>query len=254
VIGAGLTLPRAGLYVRVSTSEQSTDGQVAALEGFAHRLGWPIPCVYRDDGISGVLDNRPALDLLRADVRAGNVQAVLATKLDRLGRSVLGVQRFFEEVEGAGCRVIVTEQGYDTAASSPSGRLLRNVLADLAEFERELILERTRAGVSRARSRGVRFGRKPKALDKDRLERVRSLRAGGASIRRIAQVVGLPKSRVERLLRAHRPKYPPLEQGLSVREEPGGVPQGPSSGTPPSRRSSTSLPVTGGVYTSDRES
>ena len=223
------TTPRVALYVRVSTSDQSTDVQVSALEEYARRLGWRFPCVYRDDGISGVLDNRPALDLLRADVRAGNVRVVLSTKLDRLGRSVLGVQRFFEEVEGAGARVIVTEQGYDSNSSSPSARLLRNVLTDLAEFERELILERTRAGLARARAKGVRFGRKPKPVDRDRLARVHALKRAGLSIRGIAQQVGLPRSRVDRLLR--RPESPPLGSGPETREEPGVVPEGSGSGT-----------------------
>lgn len=211
---------RAGIYVRVSTTEQSSDAQVSQLEGYVARMGWPRPCLYRDDGISGVLDNRPGLDLLREDLRTGNVGTVVATKLDRLGRSVLGVLGFFDECDRLGVRVVVTDQGFDT--STPAGRLMRNVLAALAEFERELILERTKTGIERARKKGVRFGRKPKPLPDGGREWLLTLRREGRSIREIAETVHISRSRVERLLRPPTvSKLPPPPGPLPSDRGPG---------------------------------
>jgi DNA invertase Pin-like site-specific DNA recombinase len=204
-------LQRCAIYARVSTSEQSSAPQVEQLRAHAARLGWEVPdsLVFTDNGISGIRDNRPALDRLRVAMRSGQVDTVLATKLDRLGRSVIGVLNFFEEAESAGVRIVVVDQGFDT--STPTGRLTRNLLASIAEFERELIRERRAGGVARARARGVRFGRKPTPVGPGTLERIRTMRAGGASIRTIAQYVGIARSRITRILAAV-PNVPPSNQ------------------------------------------
>lgn len=193
--------PRVGLYARVSTSEQTTNLQVRDLLAYAERQGWVVPPELRftDDGISGVRDNRPALDRLRSLIRSGKVEIVMATKLDRLGRSVLGVLTFYEECEAAKVRVIVTDQGFDT--STPVGRLTRGILLELASFERDLIVERTQAGIARARAKGVRFGRPPKETAPGTVEKIAELRAAGRSWREIAQHVRVTQSRARRLLR-----------------------------------------------------
>jgi DNA invertase Pin-like site-specific DNA recombinase len=193
--------PRVSLYARVSTTEQSTELQVRDLLAYAERQGWAVPTQLRfiDEGISGVRDNRPALDRLRVLVRAGKVEIVLATKLDRLGRSVLGVLTFYEECDAAKVRVIVTEQGFDTSTSV--GRLTRGILLELASFERDLIVERTQAGIARARAKGVRFGRPPKDTAPGTAAKIAELRAAGRSWREIAQHVRVTQSRARRLFR-----------------------------------------------------
>ena len=149
-------MTRAAVYARVSTKEQSTEAQVSQLTAYCQARGWPDVAVFRDDGISGIRDNRPELDRLRERLASGEFDTIVVSKMDRLGRSLGMILRFWDDAEAAGARVIVIDQGIDT--STPSGRLQRNMLAALAEFERELILERTRAGVARARALGKKFG------------------------------------------------------------------------------------------------
>ena len=150
-------MTRVALYARVSTKEQSTEAQVGQLTAYCQARGWAEVAVFRDDGISGVRDNRPELDRLRERIASGEFDTIVVSKMDRLGRSLGMILRFWDDAEAAGARVIVIDQGIDT--STPSGRLQRNMLAALAEFERELILERTQAGIARARALGKKFGR-----------------------------------------------------------------------------------------------
>ncbi len=145
-------MTRVALYARVSTKEQSTEAQVGQLTAYCQARGWTEVAVFRDDGISGVRDNRPELDRLRERLASGEFDTIVVSKMDRLGRSLGMILRFWDDAEAAGARVIVIDQGIDT--STPSGRLQRNMLAALAEFERELILERTQAGIARARRSG----------------------------------------------------------------------------------------------------
>ncbi len=156
-------MTRAAIYARVSTDDQSCDLQVDQLSAFARSQGWEAH-IFRDDGVSGVRDNRPELDKLREAMRRREVDVVLVTKIDRLGRSVQMILRFWEEAEALGVRVRVHDQGIDT--STAAGRFQRDMLAALAEFERELILERTRAGIQRARNLRKKFGR-PRTIPDD---------------------------------------------------------------------------------------
>ena len=207
---------RAALYARVSTAEQSTDAQVERLTRASLERGLGDPLVFRDDGISGVRDNRPELDKLRSLIKEGRVGAVLVTKMDRLGRSLGMILRFWDECDAAGVRIIVSDQAIDT--STPAGRLQRNMLGALAEFERELILERTQAGVARARAAGKRFGRPPKITEDQRAE-IRSRLSNGQSSRTVSMAMKIPASTVRWLWRQARvasppaPGTPPLPRG-----------------------------------------
>jgi DNA invertase Pin-like site-specific DNA recombinase len=196
----------AAVYARVSTSEQRTDAQVDRLVAACHERGLGDPLVFRDDGISGVRDNRPQLDRLRELIRLGQISVVVVTKIDRLGRSLGMILRFWDEADAAGVRVVVTDQGIDT--STAAGRLQRNMLGALAEFERELILERTQAGIARARAAGKRFGRPPKYADTLREEILRRL-SNGESSRSVSSALKVPAGTVRWMWRAARAETPP---------------------------------------------
>jgi DNA invertase Pin-like site-specific DNA recombinase len=198
-------MTRAAVYARVSTKEQSTESQVGQLTAYCHARGWPDVAVFRDDGISGIRDNRPELDRLRERLASGDFDTIVVSKMDWLGRSLGMILRFWDDVEAAGPRVIVTDQGTDTP--TPSGRLQRNMLAALAEFERELILERTQAGVARARALGKKFGA-PRRIPEQVARDVQARRAAGERLRQISQRMNLKLGAVRSVLKRDRPPPP----------------------------------------------
>jgi len=189
---------RVAIYARVSTREQSTETQVAELAAYCQSRGWTDVAVFRDDGISGIRDNRPELDQLRERMLHGEFSSIVVSKMDRLGRSLGMILRFWDEADAAGVRVIVIDQGIDT--STPAGRLQRNMLAALAEFERELILERTRAGIARARALGKKFGA-PRKISEAVAREVRDRRGRGESLRLISQRMNIKLGGVRSVLR-----------------------------------------------------
>jgi DNA invertase Pin-like site-specific DNA recombinase len=142
---------------------------------------------------------RPALDALLTSARRREVDVVACTKLDRLARSVRHLCNLSSELEAWGVDLVVVDQGIDT--SSPTGRLLFHTLAAVAEFERDLVSERTRAGVEAARRRGAVFGR-PRVLDAAAKRRVGRLRRSGHSIREIASLLGVSASTVARQVKS----------------------------------------------------
>lgn len=210
-------MTRVAIYARVSTKEQSTGAQVAQLTSYCQARGWPDAAVFRDEGISGVRDNRPELDRLRQRMAAGEFDTIVVSKMDRLGRSLGMILRLWDEADAAGVRVIVIDQGIDT--STPAGRLQRNMLAALAEFERELILERTRAGIARARALGKKFGA-PRRISEAVASEVRNRRARGESLRMISQRMNLKLGAVRSVLRRDRLSLPaPFGSSGPVRAE-----------------------------------
>ncbi len=198
-------MSRVAIYARVSTKEQTTETQVAQLTAYCQARGWTDVAVFRDDGISGVRDNRPELDKLRERMRHGEFESVVVSKMDRLGRSLGMILRFWDDADAAGVRVIVIDQGIDT--STPAGRLQRNMLAALAEFERELILERTQAGVARARALGKKFGA-PRKIPESVAREVRARRERGESLRMISQRMNLKLGGVRSVLKRDRGRSP----------------------------------------------
>ena len=196
---------RAAIYARVSTEDQSCDLQVERLTHYCLSRGWSNPEVFRDDGISGVRDNRPQLDRLRAKMAEGEVSTVVVTKMDRLGRSLGMILRFWDEAVTAGSAIVVVDQSIDT--STPSGRLQRNMLAALAEFERDTIYERTKAGIDRARRAGKKFGR-PRTIPEDVRALIVERSLAGQKPREISIALKVKASTVRSILVSA--KSPPL--------------------------------------------
>lgn len=138
-------------YVRVSTQDQNPDSQTDALEG--------VGCdkIFIDHA-SGKLAKRPALSDALGYLRDGDT--LIVTKLDRLGRSVRNLKEIADQLEQQGIALKALSQGIDT--TTPGGRLFFHMLAAIAEFEHDLIVERTQEGLSAARARGRSGGRRPK--------------------------------------------------------------------------------------------
>ena len=153
---------RVAIYCRCSTTEQSVDPQLDVLRKYAEAWELEIVGEYKDVGVSGTRDRRNGLDALVKDARKRCFDAVACVKLDRMARSVRHLTTMAAELESLGVDLIAVDQSLDT--STPSGRLLFHVLGAIAEFERDLIVERTKAGVESARRRGRHPGR-PKALE-----------------------------------------------------------------------------------------
>jgi putative DNA-invertase from lambdoid prophage Rac len=146
------------LYVRTSTSDQDGQAQLHALRRATDARGWTVAREFLDLGHSGAKASRPALDELRRAAKAGEVRAVMIVGLDRLGRSLRELLVLLDELNAAGCAVISLREAIDL--TTPTGRLLVHLIAALAEFERELIRERVRAGIARVRATGkTRSGR-----------------------------------------------------------------------------------------------
>ena len=191
-------MKRAALYLRVSTDQQTTENQRRILNEVAERSGWTIVHVF-DDQISGAKsrDQRPGYDALLRAIHRREVDMVAAFAVDRLGRSLGDLVAFLSDIQARGCDLYLHQQNVDT--STPSGRMLFQMLAVFAEFERAIITTRINAGLDRARSKGVRLGRKPIApID---LDKVRTALARGGSIRVVAKQTGFSTATVQRVKR-----------------------------------------------------
>jgi DNA invertase Pin-like site-specific DNA recombinase len=175
-------------YARVSTQDQDLSGQLTALKAAGAET------IFREK-VSGVRADRPQLAKLMASLRKGDV--VLVTKLDRLGRSTRELLDLIDRIDKAGALFkSLGDPLFDTTTSQ--GRLLVTMLAAIAEFERELIRERTGEGRKRAMADGVRFGRKPKLTPHQRAEALQR-RGGGESLAGIARTYNVSISMISRL-------------------------------------------------------
>jgi DNA invertase Pin-like site-specific DNA recombinase len=175
-------------YARVSTADQHLSGQIEALKAAGAET------IYREK-VSGVRADRPQMAKLMASLQPGDVVAV--TKLDRLGRSTRELLDLIDRISKAGASFrSLGDPLWDT--SSPQGRLLSTLLAAIAEFERELIRERTGEGRKRAMANGVKFGRKPKLSPYQRNEALKR-RAAGETLAKIARSYAVDVSTISRL-------------------------------------------------------
>ena len=160
-------MPTCALYARVSTELQSCELQLRELREYAERRGWQIGSEFVDQGVSGTKASRPALDRLMADARKRRFGVVLVWKLDRWGRSVIDSIRSIQELVSLGVRFIAVTQNIDTDESNPMSRFLLHVMSAFAEMERELIRDRTIAGVRAARANGKTLGRPRRVFRRD---------------------------------------------------------------------------------------
>jgi DNA invertase Pin-like site-specific DNA recombinase len=184
---------KTALYARVSTVDQNCALQLRELRDYLFRRGWEPAAEYVDSGFSGSKASRPALDRLMAAAARREFDCVLVWKIDRFGRSVLHLSQQLAALTSYGVRFLAVSQGLDTDASNPSSRLMLTILAGVAEFEREIIQERTLAGVRAARAAGKTMGRPKRVFRRDEAEQ---MRAEGRSWREIAAALNVPASTV----------------------------------------------------------
>lgn len=185
---------RAAIYARVSTGEQTPENQLIRLREVAERAGWAVVCEYVETA-SGAKRARPALDGMVRDAARRRFDVVMAWDVSRLGRSLRDLVDLFETLRSVGCDLFLEQQALDT--STPAGRALLQMSGVFAEFERAMIVERTKAGMARARARGKQIGRAPapEALK----DAIRALRADGIGMDRIARQLKCGKGLSQRV-------------------------------------------------------
>jgi DNA invertase Pin-like site-specific DNA recombinase len=176
---------KAAIYVRVSTLEQDTDLQETELRQYVESRGWEC-VVYRDKGQSGAKNDRPALNQMLNDLRRRKFDVVVVWKLDRLARSLKQLLTIGEECRSLGVDLVSLRQNIDTTL--PAGRLTFQILGAVAEFERELLRERVKAGMAQARRSGKHCGRPAlRKFQPTDIETMRRLRSEGGSVRKLAK-------------------------------------------------------------------
>ena len=188
---------RAAIYVRVSTAEQETDLQENELREYVESRGWSC-VVYRDKGQSGTKKDRPALTTLLNDLRRRKIDVVVVWALDRLARSLKQLLSIAEQCRLLGVDLVSLKQSVDTTL--PAGRLTFQVLGAVAEFEREMLRERVRAGMAQARRTGKHIGRPARRkFHAGEIEKMRFARSQGASVRKLAADFGTTQWMAARL-------------------------------------------------------
>jgi putative DNA-invertase from lambdoid prophage Rac len=181
---------RWALYARVSTTDQSCEMQLRELREYIARRGWQNGGEYIDTGFSGAKASRPALDRLMADAAQRKFGCVAVWKIDRFGRSVLHLNQQLAALTSHGVRFIATSQSLDTDEKNPTSRLLLQILASVAEFEREMIRERTLSGIKAAQAAGKVVGRPKRVFRRDEVVRLRDQES--LSWRAIGKRLGIP--------------------------------------------------------------
>jgi DNA invertase Pin-like site-specific DNA recombinase len=183
----------------VSTVDQHPETQVHDLRQMAAQRGYEIVCEYTDR-ISGVKARRPGLDSMMVDARHGRFDVVLVWASDRIARSVKHFLDVLDELNRLNIEYISFRENIDTGG--PLGRAIVVIIGAVAELERNLIIERVRAGMRRARLEGQHIGRNPLVLDHAAIVRDRQ---HGQSLRQVAKGHRISTATVQRVLREHTP-------------------------------------------------
>jgi len=188
-----LDMKQVALYARVSTKDQDPGLQLEALRRHAEQRGFEVVEEYVDAGISGAKEKRPALDRLVKDAWAGKFQAVLVWRFDRFARSVEHLIKALQKFGSLKIDFISLQEQFDT--STPIGQAMFTIIGVMAQLERDIIRERVKAGLERARANGVRLGRPTAEAQSDQ---VKVLREQGLSLGKIAQRLKCSRSTVRR--------------------------------------------------------
>ncbi|MFL6450221.1 MAG: recombinase family protein [Bryobacteraceae bacterium] len=202
----------AAIYARVSTFEQDTELQLRDLRDYCQQRGWTA-VEYVDTGVSGAKSSREQLDRMMTEARRRKFDAVVCWRFDRFARSTKHLLEALEEFRSLGIGFISHQEAIDT--TSPMGKLLFTIVAAMAEMERAILIERVRAGVEVARSKGKALGRPKNVFRRDI---ALQMRAEGNSWRTVAKALEVPVSTVREACAEKVPKKAARSDG-KVKED-----------------------------------
>jgi len=186
---------RIAIYARVSTTDQSTESQLLDLRRYTRERSWTSFREYVDEGISGTKDSRPALNDLMNDAKKRRFDVVLVWRFDRFARSTKHLILALEEFKNLGVDFVSYQENIDT--SSPLGSAIFTIISAVAQLERDIIAERVKAGLRRAKENGKKLGRPRTNVDQGEIHRLRSQ---GLSLRAIAKITGVSRTTISNFL------------------------------------------------------
>lgn len=205
-------MTRAVIYARVSDpgiekdlakreakKRQDTDNQLIPLRELVSQRGWLLVNEYVD--VISSVKKRPQFDQMLQDAFAGKFSVLVTVKIDRVARSVPDFVHFLQKMKDYKVRYLAVTQGIDTDESNAAASLLINMLSAIAQFEREIISERVKAGLARKRAKGETWGRAPAAFD---AAKAQALIDGGMSIRQAANHLGVKRGFLFKRVKAYK--------------------------------------------------
>ena len=191
---------KVALYCRVSTStkDQTTENQLRELTAYCDRMGYEVVKVYEDE-VSGAKtrEKRPAYNEMCQDAFLKKFDTIIGWDVSRFGRSMKEFVSFLSEMDERGIGVVAVKNGLETESSS--GRMMMKLIGVLEEWNREMLIERTNAGLARTVANGTKLGRKS-VLTPSIKRRVTELKEGGLSIRKISDEIGINRGAIQRFL------------------------------------------------------
>ena len=191
---------KVALYCRVSTStkDQTTENQLRELTNYCDRMGYEVVKVYEDE-VSGskTREKRPAYNEMCKDAFLKKFDTIIGWDVSRFGRSMKEFVSFLADMDDKGIGVIAVKNGLDTVSSS--GRMMMKLIGVLEEWNREMLIERTNAGLARTVANGTKLGRKS-VLTPSIRKRVIDLKKNGFSIRKISDEIGINRGAIQRFL------------------------------------------------------
>jgi DNA invertase Pin-like site-specific DNA recombinase len=187
---------RTAIYCRVSTKDQSTENQKRDLIRYCEQRELTIVEIFEDHGVSGSKQNRPALDDMMSKARQGLFDTVFVWKFDRFARSTRHLITALNEFQELGIDFISYNEGVDTSTSV--GKMVFTFLGAIAEFEKNLIIERTKAGLRTAKAKGKVFGRPKCPFD---MNKAIELKSQGVGLRQIGEIMKVSHCTVRNYLK-----------------------------------------------------
>lgn len=180
---------RVGIYCRVSTHDQTCDRQERELKIYAAKCNYDVVGIFKEIGSGAKLDRLERNRIIQI-ARSRSIDIILVSELTRWGRSTIDLIDSLNQLQSWGVS-LVAQNGFQFDLSTPHGKMIASIMATLAEFERDLLKERIKSGISNARARGKVFGRPTGGKIADSCDRINELRKQNMSVRSIAKIVGL---------------------------------------------------------------